>query len=49
MTNEKKCVIVLKADVMASASDPFAFVVMFLALVIVFFLTKWYMEHTKKY
>ena len=41
--------LVLKADVMASASDPFAFVVMFLSLVIVFFMTKFYINHTEKY
>lgn len=34
---------------MASASDPFAFIVMFIALVIVFFMTKLYMNNRKKY
>lgn len=38
--------LVLGVDVMASASDPFAFIVMFIALTIVFFMTKLYV--TKK-
>lgn len=41
--------LVLKVDVMASASDPFAFMVMFVALVIVFFITKLYMNNRKIY
>lgn len=39
----------LKADVMASASDPFAFVIMFIALLIVFFMTKLYVGSKKRW
>ncbi|MDE6014628.1 MAG: hypothetical protein K2H41_02845 [Acetatifactor sp.] len=40
---------VLKVDVMASASDPFAFVIMFIALTIVFFMTKLYVASRKRW
>lgn len=36
--------LVLRADVMACMKDPFAFLVMFIALAIVFFMTKWYLK-----
>lgn len=39
--------LVLKADVMASARDPFAFAVMLVALVIVFFMTRIYVSNRK--
>lgn len=39
--------LVLGVDVIASASDPFAFIVMFIALVIVFFMTKLYVSKKK--
>lgn len=39
--------LVLGVDVMASASDPFAFIVMFMALLIVFFMTRLYMNNEK--
>ena len=39
----------LGVDVMASASDPFAFGVMFVSLVIVFFSTEWYVNTKKKW
>lgn len=41
--------LVLGVDVMESATDPFAFIVMFAALAIVFFMTKLYMNNRKKY
>ena len=41
--------LVLGVDVIASASDPFAFIVMFIALVIVFCMTKLYMSNRKKW
>lgn len=41
--------LVLGVDVMAGASDPLAFAVMFIALAIVFFMTKLYMDHKKMY
>lgn len=41
--------LVLKVDVMASASDPFAFIVMFIALLIVFFMTKLYVNSRKRW
>lgn len=41
--------LVLGVDVIASASDPFAFIVMFIALVVVFFMTKLYMNNRKKW
>ena len=41
--------LVLGVDVMASASDPFAFIVMFVALIIVFFMTKLYVCTRKKW
>lgn len=40
--------LVLGADFMASASDPYAFIVMFIALLIVFFITKLYINNKKK-
>lgn len=39
----------LKVDVMASASDPVAFIVMFIALFIVFFMTKLYVNSSKRW
>lgn len=41
--------LVLGVDVIASASDPFAFAVMFAALAIVFFMTKLYVSTSKKW
>ena len=41
--------LVLGVDVIASASDPFAFIVMFVALIIVFFMTKWYVSKKEKW
>lgn len=41
--------LVLNVDVMASASDPFAFIVMFIALLIVFFMTKLYVNCRKRW
>lgn len=41
--------LVLGVDVITSASDPFAFIVMFIALAIVFFMTKIYMNNRKKW
>lgn len=34
----------LKADIMAGAGDPIAFVIMFIALAVTFFATKWYVK-----
>jgi hypothetical protein len=39
--------LVLSVDVMTSASDPFAFIVMFVSLAIVFFMTKLYVSKRK--
>ena len=41
--------LVLGVDVMASASDPFAFIIMFISLFVVFLLTKLYMNNRKKW
>lgn len=41
--------LVLKVDVMESAHDPFAFIIMFIALIIVFFMTKLYVDSRKRW
>lgn len=40
--------LVLKADIMRSANDPFAFLIMFASMAVVFFMTELYLKKTSK-